>query len=375
MSEHTDAETDDETFMRMALAEAEMGRMTTPPSSIEGGGARELLRQTKAERLIYGKHCWQLGTVVVFEFPPVASLDDPWVGCVLVQNGKVVGKGHHVRKGGPHAEINALRDMEERGESIEGSKLTAYVTLEPCSHYGSTPPCCEKLIKVGVGRVVVGLEDPDPKVSGRGLQRLRQEGVDVKTGCLADQIRESLRAYLKHRTAGLPLVVGKVAASLNGMVCCEDGSSQWITGSGAREDSHRTLRALSQAILVGVGTVLADDCSLTVRGVEGVEKQPLRVVLDPRGRILRTAKILRTEEAPTLIVVGPGADQTGLEGVEVLEVGVDEDCGLDLTAVLKDLAGRGIFQVLVEGGAKTLTNFIENQLVDELVVSCPASGV
>ncbi|KAF4688312.1 hypothetical protein FOZ60_002909 [Perkinsus olseni] len=331
MSEHADAETDDETFMRMALAEAEMGRMTTPPN--------------------------------------------PWVGCVLVQKGKVVGKGHHVRKGGPHAEINALRDMEERGESIEGSALTAYVTLEPCSHYGSTPPCCEKLIKVGVGRVVVGLEDPDPKVSGRGLRRLRQEGVDVKTGCLADEIRESLRAYLKHRTAGLPLVVGKVAASLNGMVCCEDGSSQWITGSGARENSHRTLRALSQAILVGVGTVLADDCSLTVRGVEGVEKQPLRVVLDPRGRILRTAKILRTEEAPTLIVVGPGADKTGLEGVEVLEVEVDENGGLDLTAVLKDLAGRGIFQVLVEGGAKTLTNFIENQLVDELVVSCSASSV
>ncbi|KAF4722375.1 hypothetical protein FOZ63_023652 [Perkinsus olseni] len=152
------------------------------------------------------------------------------------------------------------------------------------------------------------------------------------------------------------------------MVCCEDGSSQWITGSEARENSHRTLRALSQAILVGVGTVLADDCSLTVRGVEGAEKQPLRVVLDPRGRIMRTAKILRTEEAPTLIVVGPGADKTGLEGVEVLEVEVDENGGLDLTAVLKDLAGRGIFQVLVEGGAKTLTNFIENQLVDELVV-------
>lgn len=168
---------------------------------------------------------------------------------------------------------------------------------------------------------------------------------------------------------GLPLVVGKAAASLNGMVCCENGSSQWITGREAREDSHRTLRALSQAIVVGVGTVLADDCSLTVRGVEGLEKQPLRVVLDPSARILRTAKILNTEEAPTLVVVGRGADRSGLEKVEILEVELDQNGELDLGGVLRHLADRGVFQVLVEGGAKTLTKFIEKKMVDELVVS------
>ncbi|KAF4655521.1 hypothetical protein FOL47_009405 [Perkinsus chesapeaki] len=313
---------DDEEFMRMALEESEKGRLTAPPN--------------------------------------------PWVGCVIVYNGKVVGKGYHIRKGGPHAEVNALRDVQQNNIDTDG-KLTAYVTLEPCSHYGTTPPCCNALIDGKVNRVVVGIEDPDTKVSGEGLKRLRDAGIDVKVGCLADDITESLRPYIKHRRYGLPLVIGKVAASLNGMVCCEDGTSQWITGSKARENSHLTLRAPSQSILVGVGTVVADDCSLTVRGVEGVEKQPLRVVLDPRGRILRTAKILRTEDAPTLVVVGRGADTSGLEGVDILEVDWDAHGGLDLVAVLRHLADRGVFQVLVEGGAKTMTKFIEKDLVDELM--------
>jgi len=207
------------------------------------------------------------------------------------------------------------------------------VTLEPCAHHGRTPPCVDAIIEAGVARVVVGIEDPDPNVRGRGIARLREAGIDVEVGVLADEVRAQLAPYLKHRSTGRPWLVLKLAASLDGRTAAPDGSSQWITGEEARADAHR-LRAESDAVIVGAGTVRADDPSLTVRHVEG--RDPLRVVLG---------------KAPADAKVHPALE---LEG--------------DLTAVLDELGRRGVVQALVEGGATVAGAFHRAGLVDRYVV-------
>ena len=201
----------------------------------------------------------------------VATSPTPWVGCVIeAADGQVFG-GATEPPGGAHAEVVALRAA---GEAARGA--TAWVTLEPCSHTGRTGPCADALIAAGVRRVVVALEDPDPRVSGRGIERLRAAGIEVDLGVEADAVREQLAPYLKHRSTGRPWVVLKLASSLDGRTAAPDGTSQWITGGAARADAHQ-LRAESDAIVVGAGTVRADDPSLTVRHVPG--RSPLRVVL------------------------------------------------------------------------------------------------
>ena len=255
---------------------------------------------------------------------------NPWVGCVIVTADGHTVEGATQPPGGPHAEAVALA-AAAAGLDVTGS--TAYVTLEPCSHHGRTPPCADALAAAGVRRVVVAVTDPDPQVSGRGVERLRADGIEVVTGVAADVVAGQLAPYLTHRRTGRPHVVLKLAASLDGRTAAPDGTSRWITGEAARADAHR-LRAESDAILVGAGTVRADDPSLTVRHVAG--RDPLRVVL---GRAPERAKV-----HPCLEVDG------------------------DLGGILDDLGARHVLQVLVEGGATVAGAFHRAGLVDAYVL-------
>lgn len=258
---------------------------------------------------------------------------NPWVGCVLVAgDGRVVGKGATAPPGGAHAEAAAL---EAAGPDAKGA--TAYVTLEPCAHHGRTPPCAVALAAAGVRRVVVAVADPDERVSGRGLARLEAAGVDVELGVLASEVGACLAPYLHHRRTGRPYVVLKLAATIDGRIAAPDLSSRWITGQEAREDVQR-LRAESDAVLVGAGTVRSDDPRLTVRPADGRTpiRQPLRVVL---GRAPEDAAVL------------PALELSG-----------------DVRAVLEELGRRGVLQLLVEGGSTVAAEFHRLGLVDRYVV-------
>ena len=261
---------------------------------------------------------------------------NPWVGSVVVPPGRSpdggpVFAGATAPPGGPHAEVSALAAA---GEAARGATL--YVTLEPCAHQGRTPPCTDAIVAAGVARVVVGIEDPDERVSGRGIAALRAAGVEVTVGVATDEVAEQLAPYRKHRTTGQPWVVLKMAASLDGRTAAPDGTSRWITGDAARRDAHR-LRSDSDAVLVGAGTVRADDPELTVRLDDGVEReQPLRVVL---GR------------APAGARVHPALELSG-----------------DLPDVLSELGRRGVIQLLVEGGAAVAHDFHAAGLVDRYVL-------
>lgn len=254
---------------------------------------------------------------------------NPWVGAVVVPAGEdPVALGATAPPGGAHAEVTAL---ELAGTSARGA--TVYVTLEPCSHHGRTPPCADALVEAGVRRVVVGVEDPDPNVAGRGLARLRAAGIEVEVGVGADDVRRSLAPYLKQRTTGRPWVVLKLAATLDGRTAAPDGSSQWITGPLARADVHR-LRAESDAIAVGAGTVRADDPALTVRDSEG--RSPRRIVL---GQIPDGARV-----APALAFAGDPGD------------------------LLDRLGAEGVIQLLLEGGPSVAGDWHRAGLVDQYVM-------
>jgi diaminohydroxyphosphoribosylaminopyrimidine deaminase/5-amino-6-(5-phosphoribosylamino)uracil reductase len=254
---------------------------------------------------------------------------NPWVGCVIVADSSNF-EGATSPPGGPHAEVTAL---ERAGAAAKGATL--YTTLEPCAHHGRTPPCVDAIIEAGIARVVVGVVDPDPQVQGRGVELLRAAGVEVEVGVLGDAIGEQLAPYLKHRRTGRPWVILKLAATLDGRTAAPDGSSRWITGDAARSDAHR-LRAHSDAVLVGAGTVRADDPELTARGDAAPARQPLRVVLG---------------KAPATSKVHPALELSG-----------------DLGAVLDDLGARGVLQVLVEGGAAVAHAFHARGLVDRYVL-------
>src|SRR3984957_682798 len=261
---------------------------------------------------------------------------NPWVGSVVVPpdsdpDGGPVFAGATAPPGGPHAEVSALAAA---GEAARGATL--YVTLEPCAHHGRTPPCTDAILAAGVARVVVGIEDPDELVAGRGIAALRAAGLDVTVGVAADEVAEQLAPYRKHRTTGQPWVILKMAASLDARTAAPDGTSRWITGEAARQDVHR-LRSRSDAVLVGAGTVRADDPELTVRLGDGVERrQPLRVVL---GR------------APAGAKVHPALELSG-----------------DLGDVLTELGSRGVLQLLVEGGPSVAHDFHAAGLVDRYVL-------
>jgi diaminohydroxyphosphoribosylaminopyrimidine deaminase/5-amino-6-(5-phosphoribosylamino)uracil reductase len=293
---------------------------------------------------------------------------NPWVGAVLVRDGTVVGVGATQPPGGPHAEVGALRAAGDRAHGA-----TAYVTLEPCSHHGRTPPCADALIEAGVARVVVALQDPDHHVAGQGIASLREHGITVDVGTEGEAAARLLAPYLVHRALGRTFVVLKTATSLDGRSAARDGSSRWITGSSARADVHE-LRADSQAVVVGAGTALADLPALTARDTrEPVERQPLRVVLDAQGRVAAEGQLFDTSLAPTLVITTTTAPEEATSawlaaGAKVQTVpAATTGTGVDLLAALELLAGLGVLQALVEGGAQLAGALLDAGLVDRLV--------
>lgn len=295
---------------------------------------------------------------------------NPRVGCVLVRDGEVVGEGFHQRAGEAHAEILAL---DAAGERARGA--TAYVTLEPCSHYGKTPPCADALVAAGVARVVAALEDPNPLVKGGGLKRLREAGIQVESGVLAREAEALNPGFIKRMRQNRPYVRCKLAMSLDGRTAMADGESKWITGADARRDVQR-LRARSSAVLTGIGTVLADDPGLGVRGEDigepeppGGWLQPLKVVVDPRLSTPPNARLL-TSPGRTLIATTCEDDDyrelLAAAGAEVLEFPGTAD-RVDLGAVLGYLAEIQVNEVLMETGATLSGSMLREGLVDEMV--------
>jgi diaminohydroxyphosphoribosylaminopyrimidine deaminase/5-amino-6-(5-phosphoribosylamino)uracil reductase len=289
---------------------------------------------------------------------------NPMVGCVLVRDGKAVGEGWHELAGEAHAEINAIAAA---GENAKGA--TAYVTLEPCSHHGKTPPCSAALITAGVAAVVVAVEDPNPAVNGGGLKALTDAGIRCRTGLMQGEAEDLNRGFISRMRRGMPFVRLKIAASLDGCTAMSSGESQWITGAEARADVQR-LRAASGAIMTGIGTVLADDPSLTVRdsALNVGDKQPLRVVLDDELRMPVSAEML-TLAGKTLVYCTRDRNSAALlkAGAEVVKVDAF-DKQVDAAAALRDLAAREVNDVLVEAGPTLAGSLVARELVDELVI-------
>jgi len=296
------------------------------------------------------------------------SAPNPWVGAVVVRESEVVGEGATQPPGGAHAEIEALHAAGDRARGA-----TVYTTLEPCSHHGRTPPCVAALADAGVVRVVVALEDPDQQVSGRGIAQLRDRGIAVDVGVGADGAARALAPYLVHRRLGRAFTVVKTAMSIDGRIAARDGSSQWITSAASRADAH-ALRADSQAVIVGAGTALADRPRLTAREVEPPPAvQPLRVLLDATGRVPADGPLFDATLAPTVVITTDAApDRTQQAwlgaGAKVLSVPpARRGTGVDLGATLEVLAGIGVLQALVEGGAALAGSLVDAGLADRLV--------
>lgn len=291
---------------------------------------------------------------------------NPAVGCVIIGGKReVLGRGWTRPSGRPHAETVALT---EAGARAKGA--TAYVTLEPCAHYGKTPPCAEALVDAGVARVVIALEDPDPRVSGRGRDILKAAGIEVTTDICRAEAHALNAGFLLKVLEGRPLVTLKLATSLDGRIATATGESKWITGAPARQMGHR-LRARHDAILVGIGTALADDPSLTCRlaGLEG--RSPVRVVLDSKGRLPADSGLVRTaNETPTWVITSRAAsvhaERLAGYGVVVIGVTAGPEGRLDPVAVLEALAERGITRLLIEGGAEVAASFLAAGAVDRL---------
>ncbi len=291
---------------------------------------------------------------------------NPMVGAVVVKGSTVVGRGFHARAGGPHAEVIALN---EAGEQAQGATL--YVTLEPCSHFGRTPPCVGRVIQAGIRRVVVAMEDPNPKVSGGGIRRLRRAGLAVEVGLLEEEARRLNEVFIKHIATGRPFVVLKTALTLDGKIATRTGHSRWVTGAQARAVVHR-LRDEHDAILVGVGTVLKDDPRLTVRLEDGNGKDPVRVILDSRGRTPSQARVLTgTSAAPTLIATTKEARLEEVErlkraGAEVLILPAHGG-RVSWESLLEELAARGCTSLLIEGGAEVNASALAAGVVDKAI--------
>ena len=291
---------------------------------------------------------------------------NPRVGCVIVRDGVVVGEGWHQRAGEAHAEVNAL---QQAGAAARGA--TAYVTLEPCSHHGRTPPCTEALLAAGIGRVVAAMADPNPLVAGRGLAQLQAAGVAVDVGLMADEAHELNIGFVSRMTRQRPWVRLKAAASLDGKTALQNGESQWITGPQARQDGH-CWRARACAILSGIGTVRKDDPQLNVRGVD-TSRQPLKVIVDsrlelsPAARLLEVGNVLLVSAGQAVAEVAERAAALRERGAEILDL-PDGKGRVDLHALLHELAQRGLNEVHVEAGSRLNGALLAAGLVDEVLL-------
>ncbi len=296
---------------------------------------------------------------------------NPNVGCVIVKDGEIVGEGYHQRAGEPHAEVHALRMA---GEKARGA--TAYVTLEPCSHHGRTPPCCEALINAGVSRVVAAMQDPNPQVAGRGLYRLQQEGIEVSHGLMMSEAENLNKGFLKRMRTGFPWVQLKLGASLDGRTAMASGESQWITSPQARRDVQR-LRAQSHAILTSSATVLADDPQLNIRWDElsadvqaqypqAQLRQPLRIVVDSQNRVTPEHRLIQQAGETWFARTQPDA-RTWPDNVRHIQV-PEHNGHLDLVSMMMLLGRQQVNSIWVEAGASLAGALIQAGLVDELVV-------
>lgn len=296
---------------------------------------------------------------------------NPRVGCVIVKNNEIIGEGFTSPVGQAHAEVNALRDLTLQ----QTTGATAYVTLEPCSHTGRTPPCSQALITANVGRVVVATQDPNPQVSGSGLKQLEEAGVDVSVGLMEAESKALLNGFIKRMETGLPWVSVKLAMSLDGRSAMASGESKWITGADARRDVQ-FLRAKSSAVLTGLGTVLADDPSMNVRlsaeelGVAEV-RQPVRVILDPQCNTPPESKLFSLEGEVWILTSQSDSDKAQAlkaKGAEIIQVDSEHADRLPLLEVCRTLAKREINEIHVEAGATLCGAFIQAGLVDELMI-------
>lgn len=300
---------------------------------------------------------------------------NPCVGCVIVKNNQIIGEGFHIQAGGPHAEINALSQISDNGFSAEGA--TAYVTLEPCSHTGKTPPCASALIKAGVSTVVIGMEDPNPLVSGRGIQMLRDAGIQVHQGCLESACEKINPGFNKRMKQNRPFVQVKLASSLDGKTAMASGESKWITSYQARKDVQ-LYRAKACAILTGSGTVLADNPQMNVREsdfpltdypVESI-RQPAKIIIDNQSQLTPDLNIFASE-TPVFVVKNKikvtSPQQNWPKHVTQIELS-GNDHNIDLTALMLELGARQMNHIWVEAGAKLAGALIQQGLVDELII-------
>ena len=291
---------------------------------------------------------------------------NPMVGVVIVKDGRTIGEGYHPRFGGKHAEVNAI---ENATGDIGGS--TMYVTLEPCCHHGQTPPCTEAILTNNIKSMVIGMLDPDKRVSGRSVEVLRENGIDCTVGVMETECRALNETYIKHRSTGLPFVTVKYAQTLDGRIASSTGHSRWISSPPSHKLAHK-LRSRHDAVLVGIGTVIRDNPQLTVRLVKG--RSPQRIILDSQLRTPSDAVVLTEQDiAGTTIATTPSAPESKLKvfkevGIEVLVIPADTQGDVDLRQLLKTLGEYNISSILVEGGAETITSFIRLSLADRLVV-------
>lgn len=305
---------------------------------------------------------WMARALRLAERGLYSTSPNPRVGCVLVKDDTVVGEGWHQRAGEPHAEVHALNAACDAARGA-----TAYVTLEPCSHHGRTPPCADALVEAGVRRAVVAAQDPNPAVAGAGIARLRAAGIAVDCGLMAAAAQDLNIGFFARMTRGMPWVRSKIAMSLDGRTALSNGRSQWITGDAARLDVQRW-RARSCAVLTGIGTILADDARLNVRG-ENRERQPLRVVLDSRLRMPSEARVLQGGGALVYTAVRDREKSAMLHALGAEVVVLPDAAGkVDMVAMLRDLARRGCNELLVEAGSILNGALLRAGLVDELLL-------
>ena len=300
---------------------------------------------------------WMQRAIELARLGQYSTKPNPNVGCVLVKNDQLIGEGFHPKAGQPHAEVFALRQAGDNAKDA-----TAYVTLEPCAHYGRTPPCAEALVKAQVRKVVVACSDPNPLVAGKGVQILRDAGIEVAIGVCEALAKTLNSGFLKAMSTGLPYVRLKIASSLDGRTAMASGESKWITGPAARQDVQHW-RAVSGAVITGIQTVLADDCELNVRSLDNIDietvVQPKRIVLDRQGQLPLVAKILQNPE--TVMVMTPFSQ-------ELADLGVIQLSPQPLNQLLQALAQQyQIYDVLVEAGATLSTAFLQQGLVDEMI--------
>ena len=305
---------------------------------------------------------WMARALELAERGLFTTTPNPRVGCVIVRDGAIVGEGWHIRAGEPHAEVHAIAMA---GEKARGA--TAYVTLEPCSHHGRTPPCADALVKAGVARVVAAMEDPNPLVAGRGMARLRDASIETLAGVQENEARELNIGFVSRMTRGRPWLRLKAAATLDGKTALNNGVSQWITGDDARRDAHRW-RARSCAVLTGIGTVRDDDPQLNVRAIS-TERQPLRIVVDARLETPLNAKIL---DGGRVLVAGAVENAERIaalrhRGADVLIL-PNNGGKVDLPALMNELGRRGINEVLAESGFKLNGSLLREGCVDELIL-------